>query len=180
MEATMIQVQTVPTTPYQDQKAGTSGLRKKVKVFQQEKYLENFVQSIFDSIPEAERAGKKLIVSGDGRFWNDVAISKIIKLAAGNNVGHLYIGQFGHMSTPAMSHLVRTLNKQQPDSCMGAILLTASHNPGGETEDFGIKFNTPNGGPALESLTNAVFERSKVIDKLLMVPNLPEVDISVT
>ena len=74
-------------------------------------YLENFVQSIFDSIPEAERAGKKLIVSGDGRFWNDVAISKIIKLAAGNNVGHLYIGQFGHMSTPAMSHLVRTLNK---------------------------------------------------------------------
>ena len=119
-------------------------------------------------------------MSGDGRFWNDVAISKIIKLAAGNKVGHLFIGQFGHMSTPAMSHLVRTLNKEKPDSCMGAILLTASHNPGGETEDFGIKFNTPNGGPALESLTDAVFERSKVIDKLLMVPNLPEVDISKT
>ena len=84
------------------------------------------------------------------------------------------------MSTPAMSHLVRTLNKEKPDSCMGAILLTASHNPGGETEDFGIKFNTPNGGPALESLTDAVFERSKVIDKLMMVPNLPEVDISKT
>ena len=78
MQSTQNLVQTLPTTPYQDQKAGTSGLRKKVKVFQQENYLENFVQSIFDSIPEAERAGKKLVVSGDGRFWNDVAIGKII------------------------------------------------------------------------------------------------------
>ena len=117
-------------------------------------------------------------MSGDGRFWNDVAISKILKLAAGNKVGHVYIGLNGHMSTPAVSHLIRTLNKDGGDSCMGGILLTASHNPGGETEDFGIKFNTPNGGPALEALTNAIFERTKVIDKLKVVENFPEVDLS--
>ena len=116
-------------------------------------------------------------MSGDGRFWNDVAIDKILKLAAANKVGHVFIGQNGHMSTPEVSHLIRTLNKDNEDACMGGILLTASHNPGGETEDFGIKFNTPNGGPALEVLTNAIYERSKVIDRYLTVPTLPDVDL---
>ena len=120
----------------------------------------------------------EFVVSGDGRFWNDIAISKILKLAAANKVGHVYIGKNGHMSTPAVSHMIRMLNKDDEESCMGGILLTASHNPGGEFEDFGIKFNTPNGGPALENLTNAIYERSKVIDRLLVVPTLPEIDLS--
>ena len=108
-------------------------------------------------------AGKKLVASGDGRFWNDVAIDKILKIAAGNGVTDVYVGQNGLLSTPAISHLIRTLNAAEADSCMGAILLTASHNPGGPEEDFGIKFNQPNGGPALENITEAVFAHSKTI-----------------
>jgi phosphoglucomutase len=102
------------------------------------------------------------VVSGDGRFWNNIAIQKIISISAANGVSHVVIGQHGHLSTPAISNLIRQFNKDKT-TCMGAILLTASHNPGGPTEDFGIKFNSLNGGPAPESLTNLIYEKSKII-----------------
>lgn len=145
----------VATTAYQDQKAGTSGLRKKTKVFaDQENYLENFVASIFAVVPPT---GRKLVVSGDGRYWNDVAIQKILKVAAGYGVSEVVVGQYGLLSTPAISNIIRKMNEDGSESCIGAILLTASHNPGGPDEDFGIKFNTSNGGPAPESITDAVY-----------------------
>lgn len=117
-----------------------------------------------------------LVVSGDGRFWNSVAIQKILAISAANGVSHVLVGKDGHMSTPAISNLIRQLNKDEP-RCMGAILLTASHNPGGPTEDFGIKFNAPNGGPALESLTNLIYEKSKTIKTYSRV-DLPLVNIN--
>lgn len=115
-------------------------------------------------------------MSGDGRYGNKSAIQKIVQIAIANGVSHVIIGQHGHLSTPAMSHLIRTHNKDSV-TCMGAILLTASHNPGGPTEDFGIKFNAQNGGPALETLTNLIFEKSKVITQISKV-ELPQIDIS--
>ena len=108
----------------------------------------------------------KLVVSGDGRFWNDTAITKILSIAAGNKIGHVIIGQHGQLSTPAISNLIRLYNKDTT-TCMGGILLTASHNPGGPEEDFGIKFNCENGGPAPESMTNALYEKTKTITTIL-------------
>lgn len=164
MEASAHRVTVVETVPYQDQKAGTSGLRKKVKVFRQPNYLENFVQSIFLSLEESEFQGKALVIAGDGRFYNDVATQLIIKMAAANGVRHVYVGQGGLLSTPAASALIRKLNADHgEDYCVGGVLLTASHNPGGEEEDFGIKFNSKNGGPALESLTDKIFLHTKGI-----------------
>ena len=170
------QVVTKPTTAYQDQKAGTSGLRKKTRVFaEQENYLENFVASIFAGVPDLN---KKIVVSGDGRYWNDVAIQKIIKIAAGHGVPEVIVGQYGLLSTPAISNLIIQENKEA-QNCLGAILLTASHNPGGPEEDFGIKFNTSNGGPAPESITDAIFSYSKSITEYKTVESLPDVDLSV-
>ena len=169
-------VQEVKTTPYEDQKPGTSGLRKKVDVFKQEHYLENFVQSIFDVLP-ADTKGQSLVVSGDGRYYNDVAIKTIVRIAAANGVGTMIIGQEGFMSTPAVSHYIRKLN-ETTQQCMGGILLTASHNPGGEKGDFGIKFNAPNGGPAAESITEAIFGASKKIERIAIVPDLEDVELS--
>lgn len=164
MESTKVKPITVETTPYQDQKAGTSGLRKKVKVFKQANYLENFVQSIFLSLKEEEYRGHALVIAGDGRYYNDVAIQIIVNMAAANGVKDIYVGLGGIISTPAASGIVRKLNaKHGEDYCVGAILLTASHNPGGEDEDFGIKFNSKNGGPAVESLTNKIFDHSLAI-----------------
>ena len=137
--------------------------------------MENFVASIFVVQPPRNR---KLVVSGDGRYWNDVAVQKIIKIAAGFGVGEVIVGQNALLSTPAVSNLIIQLNKQEADSCMGAILLTASHNPGGPDEDFGIKFNTPEGGPAPETITDAVFAQSKQIAEFPSVPSLPEVDLA--
>ena len=128
------------TTPYDDQKPGTSGLRKKVKVFQQPKYLENFVQSIFDSLEAYQ--GQTLVIGGDGRYYNRKAIQIIIKMAAANGFGELIIGQGGLLSTPAASNIIRKYN------AFGGIVLSASHNPGGPEEDLGIKYNVGNGGPA--------------------------------
>lgn len=154
----------IETQVYQDQKAGTSGLRKKVKVFKQPHYLENFVQSIFNSLSEEEYKGKALVIAGDGRFYNDVAIQIIVKMAAANGVARVYVGQHGLMSTPAASAFIRKKNNDHGENyCFGGILLTASHNPGGEDEDFGIKFNSKNGGPALEHFTNMIFEHTKKI-----------------
>ena len=151
-----MQIETITTQPYSDQNPGTSGLRKKVKVFQQSGYLENFVQSIFDSLDDVTE--KTLVLGGDGRYFNRVAIQIIIKMAAANGFGTLIIGQGGLLSTPAASHIIR---KYQ---AFGGLVLSASHNPGGPDEDFGIKYNSSNGGPAPEKDTNAFYARSQVID----------------
>ncbi len=148
-------IQTIRTQPFLDQKPGTSGLRKKVTVFQQPHYLENFVQSIFDSIEINPNAS--LTLGGDGRYYNSTAIQTIIKMAAANGFAKVIVGQGGILSTPAASHIIRQYNT------LGGIILSASHNPAGPTEDFGIKYNTPNGGPAPEKITEAIFAKSKVI-----------------
>jgi len=150
-----MQIKTYNTTPYDDQKPGTSGLRKKVKVFQQARYLENFVQSIFDSLEDFN--GKTLVLGGDGRYFNRQAIQIIIKMAAANGFGELFIGRGGLLSTPAASNIIR---KYQ---AFGGIVLSASHNPGGPDEDFGIKYNVSNGGPAPEKFTDALYANTKVI-----------------
>ena len=151
-----MQIETITTQPYSAQNPGTSGLRKKVKVFQQSGYLENFVQSIFDSLEEITE--KTLVLGGDGRYFNRVAIQIIIKMAAANGFGGLIIGQGGLLSTPAASHIIRKYH------AFGGLILSASHNPGGPDEDFGIKYNSGNGGPAPEKDTNAFYARSQVID----------------
>ncbi|WP_027159624.1 alpha-D-glucose phosphate-specific phosphoglucomutase [Methylobacter luteus] len=151
-----MQIETITTHPYNDQNPGTSGLRKKVKTFQQPGYLENFVQSIFDSLDGF--ADKKLVLGGDGRYFNRTALQIIIKIAAANSFGELIIGQGGLLSTPAASHLIRK------NRAFGGLILSASHNPGGPDEDFGIKYNADNGGPASEKYTSAFYERSRSID----------------
>ena len=148
-------IQTRSTQPFLDQKPGTSGLRKKVTVFQQANYLENFVQSIFDSIEITPNAA--LTLGGDGRYYNKTAIQTIIKMAAANGFTRVLVGLNGILSTPAASHIIRKYNT------LGGIILSASHNPAGPTEDFGIKYNTPNGGPAPEKITEAIFAKSKTI-----------------
>ncbi len=148
-------IRTVSTQPFSDQKPGTSGLRKKVPVFQQPNYLENFVQSIFDSI--AAPQGATLVLGGDGRYYNRKAIQIILKMAAANGFGKVLVGRGGILSTPAASCVIR---KYQT---FGGIILSASHNPGGPKEDFGIKFNSGNGGPATETVTEAIYARSKTI-----------------
>ena len=148
-------IQTVSTQAFLDQKPGTSGLRKKVKVFQQPHYLENFVQSIFDTL--TIETGATLTVGGDGRFYNKTAIQTIIKMAAANGFSKVLVGQDGILSTPAASHVIRHFKT------FGGIILSASHNPAGPTEDFGIKYNTANGGPAPEKITEAIFAKSKII-----------------
>ena len=149
-------MQTVPTTPFTDQKPGTSGLRKRTKVFAQAHYLENFVQSLFDVVDELD--GGTLVLGGDGRFHNDVAIQTILRMAAANGVARVLVGQHGIASTPAVSHLIRH------HKATGGIVLSASHNPGGPEGDFGIKYNVGNGGPAPTDVTDAVFARSTAID----------------
>ncbi len=152
-----MRIKTVPTQPFDDQKPGTSGLRKKVKVFQQPNYLENFVQSIFNSLPVDQ--GSSLVLGGDGRYFNREAIQIIIKIAAANGFGHLIIGQGGLLSTPAASHLIRK------NQASGGLILSASHNPGGADEDFGIKYNVSNGGPAPEKFTDEFYRQSMLISE---------------
>lgn len=149
-------ISTVSTKPYADQKPGTSGLRKKVPVFQQENYAENFIQAIFDSLEGFE--GQTLVIGGDGRYYNREVIQKALKMAAANGFGKVLVGKGGILSTPAASHVIRKYK------AFGGIVLSASHNPGGPTEDFGIKYNIGNGGPAPEKITDAIFARTKVID----------------
>jgi phosphoglucomutase len=151
-----MQVETIVTQPFSDQNPGTSGLRKKVKIFQQPGYLENFVQAIFDSLEN--KVGKTLVLGGDGRYFNRTASQTIIKMAAANGFAGLIIGQGGLLSTPAASNIIRKYN------AFGGIVLSASHNPGGPDEDFGIKYNAENGGPASEKYTQAFYKRSQVID----------------
>ncbi|MER8406703.1 alpha-D-glucose phosphate-specific phosphoglucomutase [Mesorhizobium sp. M1307] len=161
-------IRTVATKPYPDQKPGTSGLRKKVPVFQQEHYAENFVQSIFDALDGFE--GKTLVIGGDGRFYNREVIQKAIAMAAANGFGKVMVGQGGILSTPAASHVIRKYKT------FGGIILSASHNPGGPHEDFGIKYNAGNGGPAPEKLTDAIFEKTKAISSF-KIADIGQVDI---
>jgi len=149
-------ISTVSTKPYADQKPGTSGLRKKVPVFQQENYAENFIQAIFDSLEGFE--GQTLVIGGDGRYYNREVIQVALKMAAANGFGKVLVGKGGILSTPAASHVIRKYH------AFGGIVLSASHNPGGPTEDFGIKYNIGNGGPAPEKITDAIFDRTRNID----------------
>ncbi|TMS09373.1 Phosphoglucomutase-1 [Larimichthys crocea] len=162
MDNSPLQVLTVPTAPYPDQRPGTNGLRKKVYVFQSRRnYLHNFIQSIFSSIDLRDRQGSTVVVGGDGRFFNQTAIE----------VGRLIIGHHGIMSTPAISCVIRKYK------AIGGIILTASHNPGGPDGDFGIKFNTANGGPANEAVTNKIFQISRTIEEFAICPGL-QVDLT--
>ena len=148
-------IRTIPTHPFQDQKPGTSGLRKRVPAFQQPHYLENFVQSIFDSI--GAPANATLVLGGDGRYYNREAIQIILKMAAANGFGRVLVGKGGILSTPAASCVIRK------HKTYGGIILSASHNPGGPEGDFGIKYNVTNGGPAPEKVTEAIYARSRQI-----------------
>lgn len=161
-------VRIIATTPYQDQKPGTSGLRKKVPVFQQPNYAENFIQSTFDVLKGYE--GKTLIIGGDGRYYNREVIQKLIKMAAANGFGRLMVGQGGILSTPAASNMIRKYG------AFGGLILSASHNPGGPKEDFGIKYNIANGGPAPEKITDAIFARTKEIDQY-KIADVADIDI---
>ncbi len=159
----------IPTTPFDGQKPGTSGLRKTVSTFSQAHYLETYVQAIFDSVPELK--GGLLIIGGDGRYYNDIAIQTILRMAVANGVSQIMVGQNGILSTPAVSAIIRKYNAQ------GGIILSASHNPGGPNGDFGIKFNSANGGPAPESVTNKIYARTLVIDHY-KIEETPEIDLS--
>lgn len=161
-------IKTVPTQPFNDQKPGTSGLRKKVTVFLKPHYLENFVQSIFDSLQGYK--GQTLVLGGDGRYYNRQAIQIILKMAAASGFGRVMVGQFGILSTPATSCIIRKYNS------FGGIILSASHNPGGPEGDFGIKYNISNGGPAPEKVTEAIYASSQAINSYKIL-EAPDVDI---
>ncbi|MBS3648207.1 alpha-D-glucose phosphate-specific phosphoglucomutase [Pseudaminobacter sp. 19-2017] len=161
-------IRTVETTPYSDQKPGTSGLRKKVPVFQQANYAENFIQSVFDAL--AGFSGQTLVIGGDGRYYNREVIQKAVAMAAANGFGKVIVGQGGILSTPAASNIIRKYK------AFGGLILSASHNPGGPNEDFGIKYNIGNGGPAPEKITDAIFARSKTISSY-RIADIGEVDL---
>ncbi|UYV16031.1 alpha-D-glucose phosphate-specific phosphoglucomutase [Porphyrobacter sp. ULC335] len=162
-------ITTVATTPFEGQKPGTSGLRKKVRVFQQPNYAENFIQSVFDV---AERpAGSTLVIGGDGRFHNRAVIAQAARMAAANGYARVLVGQGGILSTPAASHVIRKYGAS------GGLILSASHNPGGPEEDFGIKYNIANGGPAPEAVTEAIYARTQTIDRWLIVEGDAEIDL---
>ncbi|KAL3229174.1 Phosphoglucomutase 2 [Nakaseomyces bracarensis] len=170
----MSDIVSIPTKPYQDQKPGTSGLRKKTRVFKdQPNYVENFVQSIMEAIPEGSK-GAVLVVGGDGRYYNDVILQKIAAIGAANGVRKLVIGHNGLLSTPAASHIMRTYEEK----CTGGIILTASHNPGGLENDMGVKYNLSNGGPAPEPVTNKIWEISKQLTSYKIVKDFPELDLT--
>jgi phosphoglucomutase len=161
---------TVATQAIEGQRPGTSGLRKKVTIFQQAPYLENFVQSIFDSLEGFE--GQTLVLGGDGRFFNDSATQTIVRMAAANGFGRVLVGQHGILSTPAASCVIRKR------AAFGGIILSASHNPGGPEGDFGIKYNTGNGGPAPEKITEAIYANTLAITRWLTV-DAPAVNLGV-
>jgi len=160
----------IPTRPFEDQRPGTAGLRKPVARFREPHYLENFVQSVFDCWPWLR--GGVLVIGGDGRYWNREAIDVVLRMAAANGVRRCVVGKDGLLSTPAASLLIPATN------AAGGFILTASHNPGGPDGDFGIKFNIDNGGQASEQLTEAIYARSRVIDRYFAVPAGHAVDLS--
>lgn len=169
---------TVKTAPIKDQKPGTSGLRKKTKTFMEGHYLHNFVQSVFDALPAKDLNGGTLVVSGDGRYFNKDAIQVIIKMAVAAGVDRLWIGKDGLLSTPAVSAVVR--EREGGSVAFGAFILSASHNPGGPDEDFGIKYNCENGGPAPEKVTNQIFENTKTLGSFKIASDFPIIDVTKT
>ena len=150
-------IETIKTTPFEGQKPGTSGLRKKVRVFAQPNYAENFIQSVFDVVERGE--GATLVIGGDGRYYNCTVIQTAIRMAAANGYARVLVGQGGILSTPAASHVIRK------HKASGGLILSASHNPGGPDEDFGIKYNIANGGPAPEKVTEAIYARTLTLDR---------------
>jgi phosphoglucomutase len=162
-------IKTISTKAFDDQKPGTSGLRKKTPVFMQPNYLENFVQSIFTAIGGA--TGKTLVLGGDGRYFNDTAAQTILRMAAANGAKRVIVGQNAVLSTPAASHLIRLYKTD------GGIIMSASHNPGGPEEDFGVKFNMPNGGPAPEAVTEAMYAATKTLTEYKTL-DTPDIDLS--
>ena len=164
-------VKVVSTTPIEGQQPGTSGLRKKTAVFMQPGYLENFVQSVFDTVGGLD--GKTLTVGGDGRYFNQRAIQTILGMAAANGAARVLVGRNGLLSTPAASAVIRARRTD------GGLILSASHNPAGEHGDFGIKYNIPAGGPAPESVTDAIYRRSLEIDEYRIL-DARDVDLSTT
>ncbi|HQY09078.1 MAG TPA: alpha-D-glucose phosphate-specific phosphoglucomutase, partial [Burkholderiaceae bacterium] len=167
-------VASVRTQPFAGQRPGTSGLRKKVTVFQQPHYLENFVQALFDILPSqvGEFSGATLVLGGDGRFHNRVAVQTILRMAAAHGWGRVLVGQGGWLSTPAASAVIRR------HRAFGGIILSASHNPGGPDGDFGIKYNIGNGGPAPEKITEAIYARSQTIDVYRSLDGVADLDLS--
>jgi phosphoglucomutase len=158
----------IDTQPFSDQKPGTSGLRKKVSVFQQASYLENFVQSIFNSVEDYQ--DKTLVVGGDGRYHNRRAVQTILRMAAANGFGKVMVGRGGILSTPAASCVIRKYR------AFGGIILSASHNPAGQDGDFGIKYNIGNGGPAPEKITEAIYAQSLTISRYLTL-DAPDIEL---
>jgi len=166
----MTNVKTVPTTPIEGQRPGTSGLRKKTSEFMRPDFLNNFTQATFNAL--GGLAGKTLVLGGDGRYFNDQATQTILKMSAANGLSKLIIGQSELLSTPAASNLIR---QRQAD---GGIILSASHNPAGADEDFGMKFNTANGGPATEDVTERIFAESQILESYQIV-DAPDLDLSI-
>src|SRR5258705_3682071 len=166
-------MKTVATTPFTDQRPGTSGLRKKTRVFMQPNYVENFVQAVFDTVREDTIAGfvtETLIVGGDGRYYNREATQKILRMAAANGFGRVMVERGGILSTAAVSAVIRRR------AALGGLVLSASHNPGGLNADFGIKYNVRNGGPAPETITNRIYEHTLKITRYLTIDH-PDLDI---
>eukprot|EP00457_Paulinella_chromatophora_P002175 gb/GEZN01002179.1/.p1 GENE.gb/GEZN01002179.1/~~gb/GEZN01002179.1/.p1 ORF type:complete len:618 (-),score=105.48 gb/GEZN01002179.1/:282-2135(-) len=167
-----VTVSSVPTKPYAGQKPGTSGLRQKCTVVMQPNYLENFVQASFDSLPKQEVQGCTLVVAGDGRYYNDKATDMILRMCAANGVKKVLLGVNGMMSTPCVSYIIRSRK------AYGGFILTASHNPGGPKEDFGIKYNCENGGPAPEKVTDAIYKNTLEIKSYKIAEQTPVYDIT--
>lgn len=162
-------IKTIQTTPYTDQKMGTAGLRKKSKVVMQPNYIENFIQAIFNTIGNVK--GRTFVLGGDGRFYNDIAIQQLIKIAAANGIGKLIVGQNGFLSTPASSNLIL---KNKTD---GGFVLSASHNPGGPNGDFGLKYATSTGGQCPSTVSDKIYENSKKIHEYKIM-DTPDIDLS--
>ena len=169
--ATGVEIKDVPTTPIDGQKTGTSGLRKKAAVFSEGNYLANWVQSLFLALPQEEVDGSAMVLGGDGRWFNKEASQIIIKLAAGNGVRKMYVGQNGFLATPAASAVIRARK------AYGGFIMSASHNPGGPKEDWGIKFNYSSGEPAPEKITDKIYGFTQTVDTLKMA-DIPDVDLS--
>ncbi|HEX2571658.1 MAG TPA: alpha-D-glucose phosphate-specific phosphoglucomutase [Polyangia bacterium] len=168
-----VTVQTVKTTPFQGQRPGTSGVRKKTRVFMESRYLENFVQSVFNAVREDVKEGfgdKLLVVGGDGRYYNRPAIQLIVRMAVANGFGRVWVGRGGILSTPAMSAVIRR------NGALGGLVLSASHNPGGINEDFGIKYNISNGGPAPEKVTERIYKHTLELSEYQTIDH-PDIDL---
>ncbi|XP_062372876.1 phosphoglucomutase-like protein 5 [Sardina pilchardus] len=172
METTPIPVVTVQTTPFDDQRPGTNGLRKKTTVFESKKnYLQNYVQSVLSSIDLRDRQGCTMVVGSDGRYFSRTAIEVIVQMAAANGIGRLVIGHNGILSTPAVSCIIRKIK------AIGGIILTASRNPGGPAGDFGIKFNVANGGPAPDTVIDKIHQVSRTLEEYAICPDM-RIDLS--